>query len=213
MATKAQGKSIVLNWKFTDTEQSYVLNLENSALTYVADAQAANADATLTLTRAALDDISLQKTTFQARSAVGADHVRRPAREAGRAAGHARDLHAWISDGGAAPGALRRADSFGARIRNAGESPSTLFRFPTSRTKVMKATTLRILSLSAAALLSQGAGAVDFRRRHDPPAPRRRPPPSTSSAVPAPSSPPSNGPPRSTSSGASTTPAAPTGTT
>jgi alkyl sulfatase BDS1-like metallo-beta-lactamase superfamily hydrolase len=63
---KAQGKNIVLNWKFTDTRQSYVINLENSALTYVADAQAANADATLTLTRATLDDISLQKTTFQA---------------------------------------------------------------------------------------------------------------------------------------------------
>jgi alkyl sulfatase BDS1-like metallo-beta-lactamase superfamily hydrolase len=63
---KAQGKTIVLNWRFTDSQQSYVLNLENSALTYVADAQAANADATFTLTRATLDDISLQKTTFPA---------------------------------------------------------------------------------------------------------------------------------------------------
>jgi alkyl sulfatase BDS1-like metallo-beta-lactamase superfamily hydrolase len=63
---KAQGKTIVLNWQFTDTRQSYVLNLENSALTYVANTQAADADATLTLTRATLDDISLQKTTFPA---------------------------------------------------------------------------------------------------------------------------------------------------
>jgi alkyl sulfatase BDS1-like metallo-beta-lactamase superfamily hydrolase len=46
-AEKAQGKNIVLNWKFTDTRQSYVVNLENSSLTHVADAQAANADATL----------------------------------------------------------------------------------------------------------------------------------------------------------------------
>ena len=69
---KAQGKNIVLNWKFTDTQQSYVLNLENSALTYVADAQAANADATLTLTRATLDDISMQKTTFPAALQSGA---------------------------------------------------------------------------------------------------------------------------------------------
>ena len=30
---KAQGKTIVLNWRFTDTGQDYVLNLENSALT------------------------------------------------------------------------------------------------------------------------------------------------------------------------------------
>jgi len=61
---KAAGKTIVLNWRFTDTRQDYVLNLENSALTCVAGTQAANADATLTLTRATLDEISLQKATF-----------------------------------------------------------------------------------------------------------------------------------------------------
>jgi alkyl sulfatase BDS1-like metallo-beta-lactamase superfamily hydrolase len=54
----------VLNWRFIDTKQDYVLNLENSALTCVPDTQADNADATLTLTRATLDEISLQKTTF-----------------------------------------------------------------------------------------------------------------------------------------------------
>jgi linear primary-alkylsulfatase len=63
---KAAGKTIVLNWRFTDTKQDYVLNLENSALTCVPDAQAGGADATLTLTRALLDEISLQKTTFPA---------------------------------------------------------------------------------------------------------------------------------------------------
>ena len=65
-ADKAAGKTIVLNWRFTDTKQDYVLNLENSALTCMADTQADNADATLTLTRATLDEISLQKTTFPA---------------------------------------------------------------------------------------------------------------------------------------------------
>jgi alkyl sulfatase BDS1-like metallo-beta-lactamase superfamily hydrolase len=65
-ADKAAGKSIVLNWRLTDTEQDYVLNLENSALTCVPDAQADDADATLTLTRTTLDDISLGKTTFSA---------------------------------------------------------------------------------------------------------------------------------------------------
>lgn len=63
---KAQGKTIVLNWQLTDTQQRYVLTLENSALSYVADTQAPSADATLTLTRATLDDITLQKTTFPA---------------------------------------------------------------------------------------------------------------------------------------------------
>jgi alkyl sulfatase BDS1-like metallo-beta-lactamase superfamily hydrolase len=63
---KAAGQRIVLNWQFTDTKQNYVLNLENSALTFVAGAQAANADATLTLSRATLDEISLQKTSMAA---------------------------------------------------------------------------------------------------------------------------------------------------
>jgi linear primary-alkylsulfatase len=61
---KAAGKTIVLNWRFIDTGQNVVLNLSNSALTFVDDMQADNADATLTLTRATLDQISLQKSTF-----------------------------------------------------------------------------------------------------------------------------------------------------
>ena len=44
---KAEGKHIVLNWNFTDTNESFILNLENCALTYIAGAQAANADAEL----------------------------------------------------------------------------------------------------------------------------------------------------------------------
>ena len=38
---KAEGKHIVLNWSFTDTGESFVLNLENSALTYTEGALAA----------------------------------------------------------------------------------------------------------------------------------------------------------------------------
>ena len=63
---KAAGKAAVLNWQFTDTKQNYVLNLENSTLTALPDAQAAGADATLVLTRATLNDILLQKLTFPA---------------------------------------------------------------------------------------------------------------------------------------------------
>ena len=62
---KAAGKTIVLNWRFTDTKQEYVLNLENSALTYVEDSQADEADATVTLTRATLDEISMRTATFE----------------------------------------------------------------------------------------------------------------------------------------------------
>ena len=63
---KAASKSIVLSWRFTDTEQNYVLNLQNSALTHMNDAQAAAADATLMLTRVILDEITLQKCIFPA---------------------------------------------------------------------------------------------------------------------------------------------------
>jgi alkyl sulfatase BDS1-like metallo-beta-lactamase superfamily hydrolase len=58
---RAEGKRLVLNWQFSDTGQRYVQNLENCALTHVADAQADDADATLTLTRATLDEIVLQQ--------------------------------------------------------------------------------------------------------------------------------------------------------
>jgi alkyl sulfatase BDS1-like metallo-beta-lactamase superfamily hydrolase len=63
---KALGKRSLINWRFTDTKQDFVLRLDNSALTVSPDKQASDADTTLTLTRATLDDISLQKTTFVA---------------------------------------------------------------------------------------------------------------------------------------------------
>jgi alkyl sulfatase BDS1-like metallo-beta-lactamase superfamily hydrolase len=53
---KAEGKTITINWNFTDTKEQYVLALENGALNHTADKQAKEADATLTLTRAALDE-------------------------------------------------------------------------------------------------------------------------------------------------------------
>ena len=61
---KAEGKKIAINWNFSDTNQQYVLNLENSVLTHVANKQAEGADATLTLARATLDQILMRKTTF-----------------------------------------------------------------------------------------------------------------------------------------------------
>ncbi len=63
-ASKAEGKVTVINWRFTDSNQQFVMTLENSALTYVQGRQSANADATLTLARSALDAVTLQQTTF-----------------------------------------------------------------------------------------------------------------------------------------------------
>ena len=63
-AAKAEGKTMVINWSFTDSNQRIALNLDNSALTYVAGKQAPNADATVTLARGTLDAVAQQRTTF-----------------------------------------------------------------------------------------------------------------------------------------------------
>ena len=68
---RAEGKRIVLNWNFTDTNEKFVLNLENCALTYVAGAQAADADAGFTLARGVLDEVIAKLPTFRTRSAAG----------------------------------------------------------------------------------------------------------------------------------------------
>src|ERR1700760_2749625 len=68
---KAEGKRIVLNWSFSDTGETFALNLENSALTYVAEAQAENADASFTLARALLDEVIAKQTSFPEAVAAG----------------------------------------------------------------------------------------------------------------------------------------------
>jgi alkyl sulfatase BDS1-like metallo-beta-lactamase superfamily hydrolase len=71
---KAEGKRIVLNWIFTDTKECFILNLENSALTYVEGAQAEAADAGFTLARGTLDEVIAKQTTFP--EAVGSGKVK-----------------------------------------------------------------------------------------------------------------------------------------
>jgi alkyl sulfatase BDS1-like metallo-beta-lactamase superfamily hydrolase len=71
---KAEGKRIVLNWNFTDTKESFVLNLENSALTYGPGTQAADADAGFTLARGVLDEVIAKLTTFE--EAVGTGKIK-----------------------------------------------------------------------------------------------------------------------------------------
>lgn len=63
-APKAEGRKIAINWTFTDLNETYVLNLENSALTHTSGKLSDNADASVTLTRAAFDAISLKQRTF-----------------------------------------------------------------------------------------------------------------------------------------------------
>ena len=58
---KAQGKTIIINWEFTDAGERYALTLQNSALTYLAGRHAADADATVALDRATLNRIILRE--------------------------------------------------------------------------------------------------------------------------------------------------------
>jgi len=61
---KAAGKRFAFNWRFTDLGQRYAMTLRNSALTYLPDTEHARPDATVTLTKATLDGISLHQTTL-----------------------------------------------------------------------------------------------------------------------------------------------------
>ena len=56
---KAAGKTITINWNFTDTKEQYVLALENGALNHTANKQVQAADANVTLTRAAFNQAML----------------------------------------------------------------------------------------------------------------------------------------------------------
>ena len=71
---KAEGKLIVLNWSFTDTGETFALNLENSALTYTEGVQAPNADASFTLARGTLDEVIAKVTGFS--EAIAAEKVK-----------------------------------------------------------------------------------------------------------------------------------------
>jgi alkyl sulfatase BDS1-like metallo-beta-lactamase superfamily hydrolase len=68
---RAEGKHIVLNWHFTDTGETFVLTLENCALTYIERAQAATADAAFTLPRGVLDEVIAKQTSFPEAVAAG----------------------------------------------------------------------------------------------------------------------------------------------
>jgi alkyl sulfatase BDS1-like metallo-beta-lactamase superfamily hydrolase len=75
-AAKAEGKTIVINWTFTDLNQTYVMNLENSALTHNAGKLSDNADVSVALTRAALDAITLKQRSFLGSVATGDVSIR-----------------------------------------------------------------------------------------------------------------------------------------
>ncbi len=64
-AGKAEGRKLAINWVFTDTGDKYVLTLGNSVLNYTKGKQLDNVDATISMTRSALNPVLQGKSTFQ----------------------------------------------------------------------------------------------------------------------------------------------------
>ena len=71
---KAEGKHVVLNWHFTDTDERYRVNLQNATLTWLPERQAERADAIISLERATLNSILLQQKSFP--QAIQAGEIR-----------------------------------------------------------------------------------------------------------------------------------------
>ncbi len=67
---KASGKTIVINWHFTDTDERYALKLENAVLHHRAGV-AQNADCSIRLTRELFNRIITGQTSFLARILLG----------------------------------------------------------------------------------------------------------------------------------------------
>ena len=114
---KAEGKRIVLNWNFTDTNETFVLNLENCALTYAAGAQAADADASFTLARGVLDEVIAKLTTFPEAVASGKIKVSRQSDAARRVDDADGRVPADVRD--------RRAETDGGELTNVGWAKRT----------------------------------------------------------------------------------------
>ncbi|MDB5488855.1 MAG: hypothetical protein JWQ58_2570, partial [Reyranella sp.] len=63
-AAKAAGQSLVVNWRFTDRNETLALTLKHSTLTHRMGETAANADVSVTTTRATMDSIVMRKLTI-----------------------------------------------------------------------------------------------------------------------------------------------------
>lgn len=68
---KAAGKTMTLNWSFPDTNEKYVLSLENCVLNHTPKKQAENADASITLSRNVFNQVILKQTSVAEKVASG----------------------------------------------------------------------------------------------------------------------------------------------
>lgn len=72
---KAEGKVITVNANFTDINERYLLMVENGVLNYTKGKQADQADATLTTTRAVLNQIALGEARLAEKLAAGEANI------------------------------------------------------------------------------------------------------------------------------------------
>jgi len=72
---RAEGKTITMNWSFTDTGETYAVTLENAALTYTAGMQLPAADATITFRHATLDRVLVGETTLDKEIEAGSIRI------------------------------------------------------------------------------------------------------------------------------------------
>ena len=70
-APNAWARHVVVNWTFTDSREQIAVTLRHGALTHVAGKRAANAAATVSLTRAAFNELVLGRQTLPAAQAAG----------------------------------------------------------------------------------------------------------------------------------------------
>jgi alkyl sulfatase BDS1-like metallo-beta-lactamase superfamily hydrolase len=61
---RAENAKMVVNWRFTDTQETLVSTLDHAALTYVSGKTAANADVSVTTTRRVFDAVVLRQRTI-----------------------------------------------------------------------------------------------------------------------------------------------------
>ena len=127
---KAEGRHIVINWVFSDLGRRYVLNLENCALTYLADRQSERADATVTLERAVLNRLILREMTLGRSGAARSRQHRGRSCQDHRALRSARRLHPDVRGGRAEAGEVTlhrdRGDPRGHDARDRGNSRAAI---------------------------------------------------------------------------------------
>ena len=68
---KAAGKSFVVNWQFTDTNEQYILKLENAVLNNKAKAQAKKPDCSIKLSRTIFSQVFSGQASFAAMIQAG----------------------------------------------------------------------------------------------------------------------------------------------